>query len=754
MGGEALYATYLMPGRWTDYSEDAIAHYRAWLKLQGRADAAQAEPPRQPGHDLATLDWFRFRNAAMAERFGYHFAATKAADPSRLVVTCNHGDLFSGMSGTRLGEDLALFAGVSDGWEMGQILSDDDPDLYNLMWMRAAGAFGKPLCPVRLAYRKSTPRARGGGTSFTPESARRYFWESVGTGAWHMGFIQWSGSLPDGEWGVKGTPAQQEISDLLGEWHSIEGYFDDAWPVKAPVGLYFSQLTWTLDGFQPVWTRLCRELTQRQISYRLLTDTHLEGGDLEGLSLVISAENRVMSARCAEALREFAQGGGKVILMGENAQEDQQLRPSPGLSGEGLTQWAGAIAEAVGAQGARLLTVRAKTDRPYTARVSESTTTTHDTPFDLAGHESIGQTFTTGKPGLLAVSVSNPTYTKKVEGHSLTLELRADGPEGRLLAAKTYGPEDLSDNAWHEVRLDSPGPAGTYYLRLVPPAGLPPQTIGAWGTRGDTYAGGALFVDDKPAGGDLELTLAYDVERPAEAALETFPLSDGTNAIVILTNITGLRIEADVTVSPALLPEREYVVRDLAAGTELGKARRESAQVTATIPPNRSAVLFFGVANSGSVEAKLREAEAALAKLPQDATGAQRVHLDRARDALAAGRPEKALACVRRATERAPLALNAYVQDHDLAIRAETFGEADGGVLTARFVPCPGLEVPLGRQPGGVYTASVPLVRLPPRYDYRRREYVPYWGAVEVVVTGRVAGRAAAGSCVVEAPKG
>ncbi|MBM3473144.1 MAG: hypothetical protein FJX75_07760 [Armatimonadetes bacterium] len=759
MGGEALYATYLMPGRWTDYSEDAIAHYRAWLKLQGRTDVAEAEPPRQPGHDLATLDWFRFRNVAMGERFQYHFAATKAADPSRLVVTCNHGDLFSGMSGTRLGEDLALFAGVSDGWEMGQIVSDDDPDLYNLMWMRSAGAFGKPLCPVRLAYRKSNPRARGGGTSFTPESARRYFWESVGTGAWHMGFIQWSGSLPDGEWGVKGTPAQREIGDILREWHAIEGYFDDAWPVKAPVGLYFSQLTWTLDGFQPVWTRLCRELTQRQIGYRILSDDHLRWGDLEGLSLIVSAENPVMARESAESLRRFADAGGQVVLIGRNAEEDERLkplrlpRPTKAVHRKSDPLDVFLLEMGIRRANARLLGVWAKADGSYLARVAEATSRQHDTPFDLAGHESVGQTFTAHKAGLRSVSVSNPTYTKTVTAHQLTLELREGGPGGRVLASRTYVAEDLTDNAWHAVELEAPAPAGAYYLRLLTPPSLPPQTLGTWGTRDDSYPGGTLYLDDEPAGGDLRVELAFDVERPAKAALEAFPLSDGTNAIVILTNITGVRIEARVEVSPALLPEREYVVRDLATGTELGKVQGGSAHVTVTIPPNRSAVLLFGAADPGPVEARLREAEAAIAKLPTEATGPQRAHLDRARDALAAGRPEKALACLRRATEREPLALSADVRDGQLAIRAETFSDEGKGDLKARFVPCPGVQVPLRRQPGGVYAVSMPLGRLPFRYDYRRREYLPYWGALEVVVTGRVGGRVAAGSCVVEVPK-
>ncbi|MBM3502171.1 MAG: hypothetical protein FJX74_26265, partial [Armatimonadetes bacterium] len=518
------------------------------------------------------------------------------------------------MAGTWLGQDLALFAGVSDGWEMGQIMADDDPDLFNLMWMRSAGTFGKPLCPVRLAYKKSDPRARGGGTSYTPETARRYFWESVGTGAWHMGFIQWSGSLPDGEWGVKGTPAQQEIAAIFDEWHAMEGYFDDAWPVREPVALYFSQPTWTLDGFQPLWTRLHRELTQRQIGYRILFDEQLLNGGLEGVSVLISAENPVMSRRCSGALAAFAERGGTLVTIGRNALEDERLWPNA-LVAQALRLEADSpalidrIARAVG--DARLLTVEATADRPYRAPAAEATCGHHDTPFDLAGHESIGQTFTLRQPGLRAVSVSNPTYTKTLAGHELTLELRQEGPGGALLASKTYGPEDLTDNARHEVPLDAPGPAGTYYLRLVTPAGLPPQTLGTWGTRDDTYPGGSLHLDDQPAEGDLRLELVSDVERPAEAALEAFALSDGVNAIAILTNITDLRVDADLTLSPALLPEAAYSVQDLATDTPLGSVRRAAARVRTVVLPHRSAVLYFGAARPGNVEAQLAETEAA-----------------------------------------------------------------------------------------------------------------------------------------------
>lgn len=782
MGGEALYPTY-GSGLWTDYAPDAVAHYRAWLRLRYRDVAAlnvawgrgyasfdEVSPPNPPGRDLPTLEWLRYRNAAMAERFQYHFAEIKAADPSRPVVTCNHGDLFRGRLGTELGQDMNLYAAVSDGWEMGQIMSDEDSDLYNLMWMRAAGTFGKPLCPVRLAYKKTNPKARGGGTSYTPEAARRYFWESVGTGAWHMGFIQWRGDLPDGEWGVKGTPAQEEIKRLFAEWHRVEPYFDDTWPVKEKVGLYLAQAAWTLDGFSPLWTRLHREFTQRQIGYRILCDEQILSGELSDCALIVSGDNRVMSSECTAALRRFAASGGTLALVGPNAEEDENLTrraadPFAGV-GESVVRLpadsptlADQLERLIDARDARYVRVEATSDQAYVERRAETPVGGHDTPFDLAGHRSVGQTFVTAVDGLAAVAVWNPTYTKKVADHSLTLEVLAGGPGGRVVGRRTFPPDELTDNAKHEVPVDPPAPAGSYYLRLLPSADLPPQLLGVWGKRDDTYLQGARCVDDAPADGDLELQLVYRVPRPARAAIEAFTLSDGLNAIVILANLAGFDIKAQLHVTPDLLPSSLPQARltDLASGTDLGLAPRESVRPQLTIPAHRSAVVFLGAEADQTVRDRLAQLETRLAQLPAEATGPHRAHLGRAREAFAAGRYAKALASVMRAEARVPVVLTADLRNaKTLDIRAECVGASPPDApreLQARFVPLPGKAVHLPRADrAGLYTASVPLSDLGVRYDYASRSYVPYFGALEVIATGTFGNCALAASCVVVVP--
>ena len=781
MGGEALYATYLFGDRWTDYSANAVAHYRAWLGRKygdvGGLNAAWGSryatfgditPPRTPGRDLPTFDWFRYRNDAMAERFRYHFAETKSADPSRLAVTCNHGNLFEGLAATKLGQDMNLYADVSDGWEMGQIMSDEDPDLYNLMWMRAAGTFGKPLCPVRLAYKKTNPRARGGGTSYTPEAARRYFWESVGTGAWHLGFIQWRGDLPDGEWGVKGTPAEAEFARIFAEWHRIEGYFDDAWPVKERVGLYLAQPTWTLDGFSPLWTRLHREFTQRQIGYRILCDDQILNGELRDCAIVICAADRVMDVACAKALRDYAAGGGTLLLIGQNAREDEQLRPYradpfAGATVEHLSSDAPTLADdlerLVDSRRARYLRVAAKSDQPFYEAAVGSIESGHDAAFDLAGHRSVGQTFTTTTDGLAGVAVSVPTYEKKVTDRALTIEVRRGGPDGEAIAQKTFAPETLTDNAWHEIPVAPPAPVGKYCLRIVTPAGLPPSQIGVWGKSHDAYPGGTRIVDDAPADGDLELKLAYRITLPARAAIEAFALSDGLNAIAVLTNLSGGSVSVRVDVAADLVSEeaRRVQVTDLASGTVLGTRARDALRPKVVVPAHRSAVLFLAAyTGPGDALARVVRLETSLAAVPAEAATARRAHLARAREALAANKYAKALASVMRAEARIPLVVTAEVRGgNTLAISARCPQRESALRLQARFVPLPGkvVELAASRAPGE-YTASVPLAELGVRYDYDARTYVPYFGGLEVVVAGRDGTRAAQASCVVDVPGG
>jgi len=751
MGGEALYATYVDQRRWMDFGPNALAHYRAWLQQRyGTVAALNAAwgtqvpdfgavgPSAPPTHDAATLDWLRYRNRAMAERFQWHFRAAKGADPGRLVVTSNHGDLFTGLSGVALGCTPAEYAAVSDGWELGQIIGDDDPTLYNLLWMHTVGAFGKPLCPVRLAYKRTDPRARGGGTSYTPAAARRYFWESVGTGSWHLGFIQWSGSLPDGEWGVKGTPAEAEIGRLLERWHQIEPLFDGAWPVAPRVGLLLSEPTWLLEGYQPVWQELHAWAMRNQVPLRFLYDAQIAEGALDDLQVVISADNRLLDRDVARELARFAARGGKLLLCGENAVWDERAQPytdSPLAETRARDlphdRWAATLRAELGQDADWPVRVRATGD-PVWRTTGTDLTGTHDTPVDLAGHTSVSQTFVAAHERLVSVGVSCPTYTKTVTDCTLTIQVLAGGPGGPVIAERIVPTADLTDNAWHDVPVDRTAPVGaTYYVRLVTPAELPPQLIGVWCCAEDRYAGGSLHMDDQPVPGDMRVRVRYAVPSPPAEVLEVFPLHDGAGLIVAVTNIGREAVQAEVTPADgALSPEfARYEVVDVLQQTVVAEAERADAHAAVTVPAEDSAVLCFRPVVTAAQGGELL---AAVHRLP--GTPSVVAALQQAQEALATGRPAKGAAACLRALAVVEAQVAARVEDGRLSVSARMPVPVQS--LAASMVPLIGFRAEL-REAGGEWRAEIPCDTLPRMYDYGQQRYVPYSGVLELMLEGR-----------------
>ncbi|MFQ6097342.1 MAG: beta-galactosidase, partial [Armatimonadota bacterium] len=690
MGGEALYATYAFKGRWTDYQENALAHFREWLKQEYPTVAAlneawgtrlagfdDAKPPESPGQDRRTLDWFDFRFQAMAERFQWHFDATKSGDPTRFVLTCNHGSLFHGMSYAEMGADLDLYASVSDGFEMGQIMSDDDSDLYNMMYMESVNTLGKPLAPVRLAYRLTNPRARGGGTSYTPEAARRYFWESVGTGAWHLGFIQWRGSLPDGEWGVRGTPAEEAIRNLLTEWHELESRFDNAWPVRPRIAMYLAHPTWSLLGFQPEWRALHLACVRNQIPKAVLTDAQLRRGRAEDYDWILSFGNRYVSDEAAQALRRYVRDGGTLICAGPHGRLGGQATLGRSLFGGGGQGPAGAsgkgrVLDLTPARdpvkaAVRLLSpvrrpgdqriplhLRALTRRPLYRALKHDITDGHDFPQDLYGHESVGQTISTTEPFLHSLSVCTPTYTTRVRTRSITIQVLVGGPGGEEVGRLEVAPEELTDNSWHEVIVDRRAPVGSvYYVRLLPPDDLPEQLIGVWCHSGDTYPGGQLHLDDESAAGDMRVVARYLQEAPPREAIEAFTLTDGVNVIAILNNVSDEDVEVEAAFAPWLFPDpqADYDVRDLRSGQRLASAQGRDVRATGLVPAHDATVILCEVrAERAGVTRLVEEVAAQVARLRQSehATSFLRAMAQRASQYLREGRVAQAYAAARR----------------------------------------------------------------------------------------------------------
>jgi len=138
-------------------------------------------------------------------------------DTTRPVFIPTHGNPFALDFRVKMGYPLTDLAGAADGFEAGPISIDDDPERLHRLTLDMQTSFGVMVVAPRLANKQLDSRAQGGGRSFSPASARREVYEALGMGVWHIGLVQWRGSLPDGEWGISGTPAEAECKRLFGE---------------------------------------------------------------------------------------------------------------------------------------------------------------------------------------------------------------------------------------------------------------------------------------------------------------------------------------------------------------------------------------------------------------------------------------------------------------------------------------------------------------------------------------------------------
>jgi len=768
LGGEALYATYLYPERWTDYGPEALAHFRAWLarKYGGvgslneawgsrYASFAEAEPPRPPGDDVPSLDFLDFRFSSMAERFAWHYQAVHEGDTSRLTVTCNHGDLYAGRSYAWMGARPDLYATVADGWETGQIMGDDDAKRFNLLYCEGLASFGKPVAPVRLAYKLTDPTARGGGRSYTPAAARRYFYECLGWGDWFVGFIQWRGSLPDGEWGVKGTPALGEMKRIFGEVAASERELLHTRPLRPRLGIYFSHPVWALRGFMPTWQEAHEALIRRHVPKVHLYDTQIAAGRLDGTQVILSIDNSIIADAALEGLRRFVADGGRLIILGRFAEADERLRPrapADWITGPNVVRLVGPVDAAL--EGAlrrvdrdvpvspwRIDTRGATAEELRTAE----TTPTHDTPFDLAGHGSIGQTLRADGGRLAAVSASLPTYSHERGLGGATLQVQGDGPEGPVIGETVAPAGTIADNAWLTVTVPADAPTfETYHLRILPDAGLSPLNLGVWGTAGDSYAGGTRTVDGQPADGDLKVRVTTRAARPLDESIEAFILSDGLNVLQVFVNVSDTPVDADVSLDRRLVPDpsARYTVLSLPSREELGRVRGDAVRFPLRLAPRGSAMVYL---RRNTPEPEGREA-AAWAASVEPSTGYARYLCDTIRGLRDEGDWSKVAAlgsCLARQLDLTILPAAEGDIAYDVRVTDLSGRPVEGAEVRADLVPTEAAFARLRDLGEGRYELRLSRGDLPVRYDYAEQRYAPFTGPLRIVFTARQGARRA-----------
>ncbi len=121
-------------------------------------------------------------------------------------------------------------------------------------------------------------------------------------------------------------------------------------------------------------------------------------------------------------------------------------------------------------------------------------------PIALTPGHALAQSFTADKP-FISVAGSFPTW--QTTGAALTLTLRAEGPQGVVLASHRF--EVVADNAALTLSVEQPLPAGAYLLEIAMGIGR----IGWWTHGTEVYPQGRAFVDGQPVPGSRVLTIGY-----------------------------------------------------------------------------------------------------------------------------------------------------------------------------------------------------------------------------------------------------
>lgn len=767
LGGEALYPTYLRVGAgWPDYGDNAMAHFHAWLQRKygsaAKLNAAwgtaftrltEAPAPREKAATAQFADWIEFHFAALAERMAWHYAAVRAGDRRRVICTSNHGNIFWSDNLAALGSELSQYADVAEGFEMGQIMRGDDPGYYNLWWASALAGLGKIGAPARLAYKFPDPKARGGGTSYTPAAARRYALEAFGSGWWHLGLIQWSGSLPDGEWGIKGTPALATVSRVFADLKKVRPAAESSWPVLPRVGLYLSRARWILADWDPDWTTFHTWAIQHHLDHALVWEEQVRTGECEPFPVLVSIDNTHVSREALASLRRYVERGGRLVIIGGFASRDEHNQPRPGarhsflehqgvvVAGRSLAEALPRLADVLAAAGAEpFCRLRAKNQVSRSLSL-DPLTGRHDRADDLSPRHTFGQTFTALGRRLRYVGFRTPTFTNRPAGFAAILRLRAGGPTGTALAEGSVPAEGIGDNAWTGIAVDVPcSPGQRFFLEITPDRPVAAHQLGVWASTGAEYAHGRAYVDGAPQTWDYEFKVTYQLQVPSSAATEAFTLFDGVNFLLPLVNVCQEKAVVEATLDPALLPARPaaYTWYDALTGSRLGPG---DSPVTVSLAPTDYRVLSFRKATTKQAAAestarmarRLNEWEAAGYE-----TDYHRTCLRRARACLASGRYAKVAGYAARFARSPRVKVTGCALTDDGALQVVLQAEWPGGkpftdaVGVVRALPLPKVYAPLTETAPGRYTATLSAADLV-AYDYEKRVYRPYPGPLQVI---------------------
>ena len=239
--------------------------------------------------------------------------------------TCNNP--FVTAMRANMGHAPARVLGVADGYETGQIAINDDQERMNLMTVLHYAAYGAPVVTPRLGNKTLNPDARGGGTTFTPPMLRRLVMECLGAGMRQIGLIEWDNDLADGEWHIRGTPAEDETRAVFAELKAAAPILEGMARLQPQAALFLSDAEWLLHGWNAQWTGFVQDAVAANWHIDLVGDARPSADLVDRVPLLVSIGNAHVSDEALAGLEAYLEAGGVVVAFGPLATHDELYRP-------------------------------------------------------------------------------------------------------------------------------------------------------------------------------------------------------------------------------------------------------------------------------------------------------------------------------------------------------------------------------------------------------------------------------------------
>lgn len=554
----------------SDFRPASLRHFSEWqVHRYGQVllDADAIVGSRR-GDPLPAL-WIGFREQAMVDRAASHMSAFLSADREHLVFYPTHGNLFLRDFRVALAQPPSLMVGATDGMEMGHITIDDDDERLNPLVNAHFASFGKPLINPRLANKTLRDDAKGGGRSFTPRMLRRLVYECVGQGVWHIGPIHWTSILHDGEWAIKGTPAEAECRRVFGEIERTSRLLVGMGRLQPQVGIFVSDTTWHT-AWDPKWTLLFQDALAAHWNVSVIDDPLVDATLAYRTPLLISVDNYEIASETLAGMQAFLDAGGRLVVAGRFGADDHKCdapaTPTPAIVAGHDNVLNVDLSDALverelvnevhnGAGAAQYVARFQGVDfRQLAARAAPHLSSVVTTPIRVSGSgsESVNVFVLTDRVSLLAVLINNDDTHRSVTV-SVEASLLADHGEWNCTDGLTM--DALSATSSCTIRLDRYGTRLVWFHPTPHGRSIPEalEAIDRWKRDGFDTEAVAYIADQVRSEGSLPTAKRFSLARAIcdTVALRASVIVDRAGAMeitVLLTDSIGGRVlGADVT---------------------------------------------------------------------------------------------------------------------------------------------------------------------------------------------------------------